>query len=201
MKLGTRSAVSLSDDWATEQWLFDYLDALYGPFQVDTAASRWNTKCALFFTERQDALKQRWPKYSFTNCPYSAGNKLRFTRHGRLHVKEGSGLLSCHVLPHDTSDGYWRTQVRAAAGELLGVTAHRSQLGWVTQTCWKELTVEVTEIDGRLHFTERTGATGTARHSSAIVVFARPGLLEPLEWNSPRSRIPTYRPSRRLEAA
>lgn len=185
-----RSEISLSDDWATEKWLFRYLDEIYGPFNLDVAAAPWNAKCPRFFTKRDNALVQQWsPGRNFCNSPYSTGMKEAFTWRGRLFVEDRKSQLNCHVLPHDTADGYWARCVEAQSGKFLGITKHRSQLGTVTQTCFEGLTVEKTEIDGRLRFRHKSGATGTARHSSAVVVFARPGLLEPLEWNSPRSQL------------
>lgn len=184
-----RSEISLSDDWSTEKWLFRYLDTLYGPFDVDVAAAPWNAKCDRFFTKRDNALIQQWGRRNFCNSPYSTGMKEAFTWRGRLLVEARKSQLSCHLLPHDTSDGYWRRCVEAESGPFLGITKHRSHLGTVTQTCFAALTVEKTEIDGRLKYRHKSGATGTARHSSAVVVFARPGLLEPLQWNSPRSQL------------
>ncbi len=194
-----RSAISKSDEWATERWLFEYCNWLYGPFDTDVAAAPWNAKCARFFTKRDSGLVNPWGARDWDNSPYSKGMKEAFMRRGRLFVEDRKSLLTCHLRPHDTSDGYWRRWVEAPAGKLLGVTKHRSQLGTVVQTCWQYLTVEKTEIDGRLSYRHRTGATGTARHSSALVVFAQPGLLEPLEWNDARSRMPTGRPSRRSD--
>lgn len=196
----SRSDISLSDDWATERWLFEYCNQLYGPFDTDVAAAPWNAKCERFFTRRDSGLRNQWGLLNWCNSPYSTGMKEAFTFRGRLFVEDRKSTLSCHVLPHDTADGYWRRHVEAPAGKLVGITKHRSQLGTVIQTCWEYLTVEKTEIDRRLRFRHRSGVTGTARYSSALVVFAQPGLLRPLEWNSARSRLPTFRPSERLEA-
>ncbi len=194
-----RTDVSLSNDWATERWLFEYCSLLYGRFDTDAAAAPWNTKCERFFTQRDSGLRGQWGRRNWCNSPYSTGMKEAFSNRGRLFVEQCRAELSCHLLPHDSSDGYWRRIIEAPAGKLLGVTKHRSQLGTVVQTCWEYLTVEKTEIDGRLRFRHRTGVTGTARHSSVLVVFAQPELLAPLEWNSARSRVPTGRPSERRE--
>lgn len=201
MSLGKRTKLSTSNDWSTPAWLFRYLDALYGPFDVDVAAASWNAKCARFYTKRDNGLVLPWYRRPFVNCPFNGGNKELFTGRGRELVELGEVELSTHLLPHDTSDGYWKRVVRASAGPLLGITAHRSGLGWVTQTCWRHLTVEVTEIDGRLSYTERSGATGTARHSSAVVVFARPGVLEPLQWDDVRAQLPVSTFGQRRKAA
>lgn len=185
-----RSALSLSNEWSTPPALFAYLDALYGPFDTDVAAAPWNAKCPRFFTRRDNGLRQQWGTRNWCNSPYSTGQKEAFLNRGRLFVEQGKSLLSCHLLPADTSDGYWTRHVRASAGTLLGVTAHASALGWVTQTRWQCLTVEVTEIRGRLQYRHRTGATGTARHSSAVVTLARPGVLPLLQWGDARSQFP-----------
>lgn len=196
-----RSELSLSDDWATEQWLFEYCSLLYGPFDVDVAAAPWNHKVEKFYTKRDSGLVSPWGRRNWCNSPYSKGMKEAFTWRGRLFVEVAKSELSCHLLPHDTADGYWRRCVEVTAGKCLGISKHHSQLGTVIQTRFEGLTVEKTEINGRLSYRHRSGATGTARHSSALVVFAQPRILEPLEWDSPRSRIPTYRPSERLDEA
>lgn len=60
-----------SDEWCTPDWLFRALDAEFG-FDLDPAATTKNAKCARFFTEAEDGLKQSWAgSRAFVNPPYS----------------------------------------------------------------------------------------------------------------------------------
>lgn len=50
---------SNSELWETPQKLFDCLDREFH-FTLDPCATKENAKCALFFTEKEDGLKQNW---------------------------------------------------------------------------------------------------------------------------------------------
>lgn len=59
--------------WETPQKLFDELDAEFH-FTLDAAASDENHKCARYFTQNDDGLRQNWEGETvFCNPPY--GNK------------------------------------------------------------------------------------------------------------------------------
>lgn len=60
-----------SDSWGTPQWLYDFLDKSFGPFDLDPCADDKNAKCARYFTEADDGLKQTWTGKAFVNMPYS----------------------------------------------------------------------------------------------------------------------------------
>lgn len=60
-----------TDEWATPQRVFDWLNELYGPFDLDVAATHENHKCARYFTIDDDGLKQTWAKKNWCNPPYS----------------------------------------------------------------------------------------------------------------------------------
>lgn len=49
-----------NDCWGTPQKLFDWLGTVFD-FKLDVCADDKNHKCAVYFTEAQDALKQIWP--------------------------------------------------------------------------------------------------------------------------------------------
>lgn len=170
-----------SDEWRTPGQVFAYASERYGPFLLDAAAARWNHQLPLYFDKRQDSLKHRWARRTWCNPPYSRGFKEAFLAHGRRQVLAGQVDLTCFLLPHDTSDGYWRRHVEGPAGRLLGCSKAFTEMGTVIQTRWSRLTVEKTELYGRLRYEHHDGTSscrpGTARHSSALVVFAWPGLL------------------------
>lgn len=61
----------LTDEWATPQWLFDQLNDIYGPFDIDVCASNKNSKCTVFFDEADDGLTSSWIGKTWLNPPYS----------------------------------------------------------------------------------------------------------------------------------
>ena len=50
---------SATVEWPTPQELFDELNAEFG-FTTDVAATNDNAKCAHYYTQEQDGLKQDW---------------------------------------------------------------------------------------------------------------------------------------------
>lgn len=66
---------SVSEDWATPQWLFDRLNDEFH-FTLDVCASEKNAKVSRFFTKDQDGLKQDWSGETvWCNPPY--GRQIR----------------------------------------------------------------------------------------------------------------------------
>lgn len=178
-----------SDEWQTPARIFNYANERYGPFDLDAAAARWNHQCAEYFSKRKSGLRSGWAKRTWCNPPYSRGFKEKFLAWGRKQLMP-TGIpfvleLACFLVPHDTADGYWRRQVEGPAGRLLGVTKELNEIGTVIQTRWQHLTVEKTELHGRMRYVHNDGTSscrpGTARHSSALVVLARPGVLHRLD--------------------
>lgn len=176
-----------SDEWRTPPRLFAWANARYGPFTLDAAAAKWNHQLPQYFTKERSGLKSGWHCRTWINCPYSRGFKEKFLAWGRKQLLSTLPFrleVACFLLPHDTSDGYWRRCVTAPAGRYLGSVEEDSEVGHVTRTHWSRLTVERVEIFGRLRYEHRDGSSscrpGTARHSSALVVLARPGILRPL---------------------
>ncbi len=62
-----------SDIYGTPDWLFNLLNKEFGPFDLDPCADASNAKCAKFFTEEDNGLKQTWTGTAFINFPYSNG--------------------------------------------------------------------------------------------------------------------------------
>src|SRR5574338_436317 len=63
-------------EWATPQWLIDWIENETGPIDLDVCASPKNAKAPRFFTEADDGLKQCWEGMNvFCNPPYKETSK------------------------------------------------------------------------------------------------------------------------------
>lgn len=60
---------SATVEWPTPQELFDELNEEFG-FTTDVAATNDNAKCAHYYTQEQDGLKQDWRGVCWMNPPY-----------------------------------------------------------------------------------------------------------------------------------
>lgn len=61
---------SKSNEWETPQYLFDRLNKEFN-FDLDPCATEENAKCSMFYTIKEDGLKQDWKGYTvFCNPPY-----------------------------------------------------------------------------------------------------------------------------------
>lgn len=187
-----RGLLAKSDEWQTPPWLFKYASKRYGPFALDAAAAAWNFLCARYHAKDDHSLERTWARRTWCNPPYSRGFKEQFLAWGRRQVLEGLVELVCFLVPHDTSDGYWRRTVEAPMGDGVRVSKEWNDVGTVIRTSSSALVIEKTELHHRLRYQHNDGSKscrpGTARHSSALVVFARPGVLRPLVQASGRWR-------------
>jgi site-specific DNA-methyltransferase (adenine-specific) len=61
-----------STEWSTPDSFFKPLDDIYH-FTLDVAATKENAKCANYYTEEQDGLKQPWEGVIWCNPPYGSG--------------------------------------------------------------------------------------------------------------------------------
>lgn len=72
-QVGRRGARPEVDDRGTTAELFDPLNARYGPFTIDVAASAANTRCDRFYDVATDGLAQPWAgERVWCNPPFSA---------------------------------------------------------------------------------------------------------------------------------
>lgn len=58
-------------DHGTPIWLFKEADRIWGPFELDAAASPDNALCEIFYTKEDDGLVLPWFRRTWLNPPYS----------------------------------------------------------------------------------------------------------------------------------
>jgi phage N-6-adenine-methyltransferase len=60
---------SKSSEWGTPLGVYDHFDAEF-KFTLDVCASKWNAKCANYFTKDLNGLQQHWRGRCWMNPPY-----------------------------------------------------------------------------------------------------------------------------------
>lgn len=154
----SRAGTGGRDDWGTPDALFRQLDAMYGPFNLDAAATAENSKCDAFiglgyspllYRISQDALgPDPWQDPEsveedriWLNPPYSRLGE--FLTRAAEEAEAGTVKLVCCLVPARTDTKVWHEVVMAKASEVL-------------------------LIKGRVRF---EGAAAGAPFPSAVVIF------------------------------
>ena len=100
------------DRWETPEWLFYWLNKNYR-FTIDLATSGSNSRLARYYTERQDAIRQKWSKdalkggyapVGFLNPPYS--NITPWIN--KIIDEKGQGFTTVMVMPTPNGESYYR---------------------------------------------------------------------------------------------
>jgi len=94
---------SATPEWATPQDFFDKLNLQYG-FDLDVCATAENAKCARFFTEADDGLKQEWTGVVWMNPPY--GRTIGKWVHKAYESAQKGATVVC-LLPARTDTAWW----------------------------------------------------------------------------------------------
>ncbi len=132
---------SKSNEWATPQKLFDYLNNIFH-FTLDPCATSINAKCRKFYTQEDDGLSKEWKQeIVFMNPPYGGFTKQWLIK--AVHeVKEHYALVVCLIVS-STDRSYWHEVIDKEASEI-----------WF--------------LRGRIKF---SGVKSTAPFASAIIIF------------------------------
>lgn len=101
-------------EWSTPQEFFDALNADFGPFTLDAAASVWNAKCPTYYTEETDGLAQPWTGRVWCNPPYGPGIG-KWVAKGHEAVKTGQAEVVVLFIPSRTDTRWWHDHVAHAA--------------------------------------------------------------------------------------
>lgn len=103
------------DDWVTPDWLFRWCSVVWGPFDMDVAASELNHKVALYLTAVEDGLLSQWGPCNWCNPPFNLAAE--FTeRAAVMATRGGSSLL---LLPVATGSRWFHDNVFHEASELV----------------------------------------------------------------------------------
>jgi phage N-6-adenine-methyltransferase len=106
---------SRSCEWATPPELFAALAAEFGPFDLDVCATAEDAKCARYFTQAEDGLRQRWSGRVWMNPPY--GRAIGQGMHKALEVaRSGEADVVVCLVPARTDTRWWHDY--AARGEV-----------------------------------------------------------------------------------
>lgn len=110
---------SNTDLWATPQDFFDKLNEEFN-FELDVCANDENAKCARYFTETEDGLKQNWNGVCWMNPPYGRviGDWVKKAYEASL----GGATVVC-LLPSRTDTRWWhdycmKGEIRLIKGRL-----------------------------------------------------------------------------------
>jgi site-specific DNA-methyltransferase (adenine-specific) len=101
--------------YVTPAYLFESLDRMFN-FKIDVAASKENAKCAIYYDEESDGLKQSWaPGPAWCNPPYGLGV-------GKWCEKAGveryfHKVLTVMLLPYRPDTQWYRRHISGFAFE------------------------------------------------------------------------------------
>lgn len=117
---GSKTPDSIKNLWSTPRELIDFMEARYGKYDLDAAASEENAVCEKFYTEETSCLKRCWgsKKHVWLNPPYD--NPLPFVGKAAEQARNGNQIDM--LLNGDNSTAWFRlAQMRAA--EIIWIVA------------------------------------------------------------------------------
>ncbi len=95
---------SASNEWATPQYLFDALDAVYH-FTLDPCCTEKTAKCRVYFTQEHNGLVRNWaPDTVFMNPPY--GREIgHWVKKAFIESRKGATVVC--LIPARTDTKWW----------------------------------------------------------------------------------------------
>lgn len=113
---------SASAEWPTPDAYFKQIEAEFGPFDLDPAATAENAKACKFYTEEEDGLKQPWFGRVWVNCPYGRNATKKWVdkavRSTANIPGEACADLVVMLLPARTDTVWWHLFVLPFASEI-----------------------------------------------------------------------------------
>lgn len=106
-----------TNEWGTPDSVFKYLDNLFGPFDLDPAASDELHVCKDYYTIKDNGLKQSWAnKRVFLNPPY--GNEIPFWMRACCEKRKET-LAICALIPARVDTKWFHKYVLHRANDIL----------------------------------------------------------------------------------
>lgn len=189
-------ASEIGDQWRTPDWLFLALDKLYGPLVVDLFTDGQNSKCPVYFTADDNALKQDWLlalNRATKDCRLCDGTGLFYGDPdlGRCACRQ-PGAAKCFANPPysikratrgrkaDHITGMSHIMEKAYAEHLDGVPSVWLVKSATSESWWPdELASKIVHIKGRIGFEaphwyrpdEMAGSISGAGFGASVVIF------------------------------
>jgi phage N-6-adenine-methyltransferase len=108
-----------TNEWGTPPASFANLDRQFGPFTLDAAATKINSKCAKFFTKEDNALAQDWGKHIvWINPPYSRGHLELFIEKAYREITKQTKRVVL-LVPMMSSSKWWHDVVMRQASQVF----------------------------------------------------------------------------------
>lgn len=110
---------SEDDSWATPPDIYDKLNKMFGPFDLDPAASSSNAKCEKYYTRSDSGLRASWYGHSvFLNPPYGRDIH-RWMR--KCSMERFGAKIICALIPGRTDARWFQEYVLSHVSELYFV--------------------------------------------------------------------------------
>lgn len=134
-----------SHEWETPGALFAQLREEFGPFDLDAAATRHNSKGTLFYSREKSGLTRTWVGRVWLNPPYGRHLPL-FLAKALEELGKGNAELVVCLIPARTDTAWWHDLV----------IPHAKLIRF---------------LRGRVGFVRADGKRSVAPFPSAVVVF------------------------------
>lgn len=150
---------SAQQDWRTPRELFNQIQAIAGPFNLDAASDEQNTLCEAFFSEQRSALVHNWDMWPETrawlNPPYGKALAL-FSARAVGQVTRYPSIEVWMLVPARVDTRWWNTLMTKA--------------------------VTVRFMAGRVKFEREDGARDSAPFPTAVIQLRHDGGKPEVFW-------------------
>lgn len=174
---------SRSEDWATPQYVMDYLSSEF-EFKLDVCATKENAKCEFFYTEKEDGLSRDW-QLDVESLAFDVPRSL--TDNWAIWMNPPYG--------RDISKWMQKAYTESERGlfPVVCLVHARTDTKWFHE--WAMKADEIRLIKGRLSFGD---SKNSAPFPSCIVIF-RQSLFSENIYNTPRfSSISIHKPKSKM---
>lgn len=174
----THLASEIGDQWCTPDWLYLALNELYGPYVVDLFTDGQNSKCPVYYTADDNALRQDWSQALARGAERSGADPIEpikcFGNPPYSIKRAAKGRNADHMT------GMTHIMAKAYKEHLEGVPSHWLVKSATSESWWpNELWSRVIHIKGRIGFDpptwyradELAGTIGGAGFGASLIIF------------------------------